>query len=101
MVRESLEFQTRVLVRRPGYIPFGFIVRAVFIEQRIITAILYQFLESSLPEMMNKDIGRAHNAVPLRFHSLRVIIILEHADPELLIERPYLIVCIPPERHAK
>src|SRR5262249_54196409 len=83
----GFEVKRRVLVRRPLALPLCFVASSVLIKNPLILAVVNKFLERSLPKVMHKHIGRAEDAIAALLDSLRVIVIFEHADAELLIER--------------
>src|SRR6267143_851634 len=85
----------------PLDVPFGFVTTPIFVKYLVVLAVLDQLLESGLPKMVNKYIGRADHAQPRRLYALCIVVILEHAYAKLLVQRSNKVISLSPESDAK
>ena len=74
---------------------------AVGVQQLLELSGCQQAAQRHAPEVVDEDIFRADQAIPLRPETHRIIVILEHADVVLLVERTDSLVGLAPDREAE
>ena len=81
--------------------PFALESFAVGLQQLLELSGCQQTAQRHAPEVVDEDIFRAHQAIPFRPETHRIIVILEHGDVVLLVERTDSLVGPAPHREAE
>ena len=70
-------------------------------EQLLVLSRCQQTAQRHAPEVVDEDIFGADQTIPLRPETHRIIVILEHANLVLLVERTDSLVGLAPDREAE
>src|SRR2546430_41774 len=93
--------QRHLAVRHPLDFPLGLEAALVLLPDPIVLPGGEQRPEGGLPEVMHEDVEGADDLVVLPPDAQRVVVVLEQADAELLVEGADRLVGLPPHGGAE
>src|SRR5688572_32723047 len=88
-------------MRRPLDTPLLFVRAPITAKELVVFAGFDKRLKCRLSDVMDERVGGADYAIAIGTHALRVIIVLEHPNPEPFIEWSNSVVGLPPHGHAE